>query len=133
MQQQEGIEGLTPEQQEKLNAFLGEGGYDKHFTAQEVLSAIKMLVDPGEKPEQLHMRADFYDDAQATAATEIEAHCTLFHDKVHLAELHNTMAARTAIKAKRINKLVEAVIGQQRQPQTGGGGDWLKRKAGVAT
>ena len=127
------IDGLTPEVQAKLDAFLGEGSYEKHFTAQEVVSAIKMAVDPGDKPEQLHMRADFADDEQATAATEIEARCKLFHDEVHMAELHNTMAARTAIKGKRIGILKEMVIGQQSQvPQRGGIGDWAKRKAGVS-
>lgn len=133
MPEPQAVEGLTAEQQAKLDAFLGEGSYDKHFTAQEVVSAIKMIVDPGEKPEQLHMRADFADDEQATAATEIEARCKLFHDEIHMAELHNTMAARTAIKGKRINILRDAVIGQQRQqPQSQGASAWLKNKAGLS-
>lgn len=124
---------LPVEQQAKLNAILGEGSHDKMFTMQEVVSAIKMIVDPGDKPEELHMRADFFDDEQATAATEIEARNKLFHDIIHQEELHNTMAARTAIKGKRVNILRDTIIGQQNQHQQPQGfGEWAKKKAGLS-
>ena len=126
---------VTPEQKEvakKLLGALDSSSFDAVFTAQEVVSAIKMFVDRGESPEDVLMRADFADDEQATAATRHAAKCEDFHDKIGTRELHNTIAARTSIGGKRIDILLKGVTGGQAQsPRRNGMGDWLKKKANI--
>jgi hypothetical protein len=117
----------------KLAGELNSGSFDQVFTAQEVISAIKMFVDPGESLEGLLMRADFADDEQAMAATRHAAKCTDFHDKVGEQELHNTVAARVSIKGKRVEILLKGVTGSQTPVKNsrGNSGEWLKKKAGI--
>jgi hypothetical protein len=126
---------ITPEQKEVAKKLLGElnsSSFDAVFTAQEVVSAIKMFVERGEKAEDLLMRADFADDEQATAATRHAAKCADFHDKIGLEELHSTIAARVSIGGKRIDILLKGVTGGQTAPaKKNGMGDWAKRKAGI--
>ena len=116
----------------KLAGELNSGSFDQVFTAQEVISAIKMFVDPGESLEGLLMRADFVDDEQAMAATRHNAKCEDFHDKVGIQELHNTVAARVSIKGKRVEILLKGVTGSQTPVKNNKGtGEWLKKKAGL--
>ncbi len=125
---------MTPEQKEVAKKLLGElnsGSFEAVFTAQEVVSAIKMFVDPGEQLKDIFMRADFADDEQALAASRHNAKCKDFHDKIGEEEIHNTVAARVSIKGKRVDILLKGVTGGQAQsPKKQSAGEWLKRKAG---
>lgn len=116
----------------KLAGELNSGSFDAVFTAQEVVSAIKMFVDPGENIDDLLMRAEFADDEQAMAAVRHAAKCADFHDKVGTDELHHAIAARVSIKGRRVDILLKGVTGgQSSSPKHNGVGDWMKNKAGV--
>lgn len=127
---------LSTEQQEVAKKLLGElnsGSMDQRFTAQEVVSAIKMFVDPGKDITDLFMRADFADDEMALAASRHTSKCKDFNDSIGEQEAHNTIAARVSIRGKRVEILLKGVTGGQAQaPKAGNtGGDWLKKKAGI--
>lgn len=125
----------TPEQAEIAKRLLGEldnDGMQARFTAQEVVSAIKMFVDPGKELKDIFMRADFADDEQALAIARHVAKCQDFHDKIGETEAHHAVAARVSIKGKRVDILLRGVTGgQQLSPKRQGMGDWLKKKANV--
>lgn len=118
--------------EQKLNGILSEGSFDKMFTMQEMVSAIKEIIHIGDEPRDLYMRADFFDDEQAVDAAGIEADCEEFHNPTAKRQLHNTMAARTAVKGKRIAILERTITGSQQQAQKPQGiGGWMKQKAGI--
>ncbi len=132
----EEIPQLTTEQQDVAKKLLGElnsGSFDQRFTAQEVVSAIKMFVDPGKNITDLFMRADFADDEMALAAARHVSKCKDFADTIGETEAHNTIAARVSIRGKRVEILLKGVTGGQAQAPKGGNGagDWLKRKANI--
>ncbi len=127
--------GITQEQKEVAKKLLGQldsSSYDAVFTAQEVVSAIKMFVDPGESLKDFLPRADFADDEMALAAARHMAKCQDFKDEIGKTELHNAVTARVSIRGKRVDILLKGVTGGQASvPHKSGAGDWLKRRAGV--
>jgi hypothetical protein len=126
---------ITPEQKEVAKKLLGQlnsGSFDAVFTAQEVVSAIKMFVDPGDTMDDLFMRADFADDEQALAAARHSAKCKEFGDKFGEQEIHMTAAGRVSIGGKRVDILLRGVTGNQAQAgHKTQFGDRVKKAAGL--
>jgi hypothetical protein len=132
--------GLSTEKKDaarRLVASLGGSSFDNVFQMQETVSAIKMMVDIGKKPEDMLARTNFLNDTQALAAVRVLSDCIDFGDEVGAQELWWAMAARSAIGAERMYMLLKAVIGGNGQDVKPGGGSgfkgWMRRRAGMDT
>jgi hypothetical protein len=99
---------------------------EKSFTQQEVITAVQMLVDPGNDISNLTMRADFPDSQFLKAAARHLARCRRFKYKAGEEELKFIVAGFPGIKGKRADMLVNAVVGEKKQ-QRESFGDTVKR------
>jgi hypothetical protein len=124
---------VQAQEAEKLLGKLDGTSLDNVFTAQEVASVIKMVLEAKEKDEitNTFLRADFADDLQALAAARHIAKCREFNDI--LGELHTRLIihARSAIGAKRVETAVRAASPQYQPPKHNSWQDKIKQKAGV--
>lgn len=121
---------------DKLQEFLNQGSFDRIFTQQEVVSAIRMLVDAGNNLRDLLMRADFPSKKKDShryilAAMRHYAKCREFEDKNAMDELMDVTAGFTSADGKRIESLVAAITGGKPQKASEGFADRLKRAAGL--
>lgn len=122
---------------DKLQEFLSTGSFDRIFTSQEVVSAIRMLVDAGNNLRDLLMRADFPSKKKEShryilAAMRHRAKCLEFHDKNAEDELMDVVAGFTSADGKRIESLVAAITGAGKpQKAREGIADRLKKAAGL--
>lgn len=96
------------------------GALEEAMRQSEGLSTIKALVVPGEKIEELLMRADFpskYTEGHILGSTgaQIIADCIEFKDAEGLQEIMNQITAWTSADGKRAQKLVDAATGYQRE------------------
>jgi hypothetical protein len=121
----------------ELQDFLGLGSFDGMFSGQEIVSAIKMLIEPGNNARGMTMRSDI-------PQKKTPAHIWLIALARHMAknrefsddnasqEVLDLFASFPSVDGKRINQLVDAVTGQ-RSPQQGNQGgsttDRLRRWA----
>lgn len=120
---------------ESLQGFLNEGSFDRLFSYQEVVSAIKMLVDAGANLRDLLMRADFPSKKKNShrlilATMRHHAKCLEFNDKNAEDELMDVVAGFTSADGKRIEELVVAITGSKPQ-KVEGFAEKLKRAAGL--
>ncbi len=126
---------LTAEQAQAADKLLGalnSGSFDGVFTAQELPSVIKMILEMANDAHNVFLRGDFADDEMALAATRHGSKCRDFNDLNGEKELLETISARCAIRGKRIDIAARCAAPQYQSPKAGGGaGQWLKKRAGV--
>jgi hypothetical protein len=121
---------------DKLQGFLNEGSFDRLFTYQEMVSAIRMLVDAGDNLRDLLMRADFPSKKKDShryilAAMRHRAKCREFHDTNAEDELMDVVAGFTSADGKRIEGLIAAITGAKPQKTSEGFAEKLKKAAGL--
>jgi hypothetical protein len=103
------------------------------FTQQEVVTAVQMLVDPGDATDllTLAMRGDFEDMILLKAIARHLSKALKYNNIDALRELKFIVAGMVAIKGKRSDMLVQAVIGEKKQQEGQSFGDKFKRALGI--
>jgi len=102
----------------------------------EGFTALKSLVVPGDKVEELLMRGDLPSKNQeghvrAVVIAEVIADCIEFNDTEGLQEVLNMVAALTSADGKRAKELVDAIVGFHREQNTNRGfGEKFQEAAG---
>lgn len=113
----------------RLQGFIdGPDSIDKAFTHSEVASGVQMLVDPGDDPAKIPMRANFSSDAELKYAAAIisKARRALGQGSDVEKEVLFVIAGKCGIHGKRAELLVDAIVGERRQRQAQSFGDKLK-------
>lgn len=120
---------------EQLAGMLNKGSFDGAFTSNEIVSALKMLYDPGKDDEitKLIMRSDLPDmQFLFTFACTMEK-CIRYKDKDGLKMLQIVAAGLPAVShdkeyVNRTSQVVRAIIGSGTGEDNKGGGFWNKFK-----
>lgn len=105
------------------NAFrAGQGGF----------SAIRAMVERGEQPEDLFLRANFPSKRKdghrlLIAYVHHVAKCRSFHDETAEEEAMNFMAGLPAVDNERMNQVERAIIGEKPRFNDGNNSSWGKR------
>lgn len=96
----------------------------------EMPSALNMLVKAGEEFIDLAMRADFPSPQYMIACAHGYAECIEFGYVEGAQEILAIVAGLTAVKGRRIDKMVQAITGDKEMRESRSVGDWIRRKAG---
>lgn len=97
-----------------VTEFLNTDSVDKAFKSQDVLNAIRMIILADEEIMANVMRYSVPDRRFAVAAASYYTKCRKHSDRDGEEELKLLLGLLCSIGNTRINKLVEAVIGEQR-------------------
>jgi len=124
---------------EQLAGMLNKGSFDGAFTSHELVSALKMLYDPGKDEEitKLMMRSDVPDLQFLFTFSYTMSKCMRFKNETGLKMLQIVLAGLPAVNhekeyTNRTSQVVRAIIGSATGEDKGGGFmSKFKKAAGI--
>ena len=110
---------------------IGRASIENAFSQHEFPSAMKLLVDQGKEIRDVLMRTSFVSRAERIAWMHIIAQCEEFQDSVSMQEAYDNISSMVSERGMARNQLVDAIIGDRRIKNSGGVGDWIRKKSGI--